>query len=196
MNQIRKHTFEAVSLLTAENGMLDVTLIPAVNQPDWIIPSGLILSVDSYDERIWTYLWQQQEVAVFHLLPRNQTPDKLIVLEGNTAVHRLALQTTGELRHLKVRISDVKDAELPERYVSVARSNSEDNMVKDDGFDLYQQNTSDEVGAENIKQNMAEEHFRENVIISYLFQTITIDDIPYLVPDLDKIAHQLVDLDS
>lgn len=195
MNQIRKHTFEAVSLLTADNGMLDVTIVPALNQPDWIIPSSLILSVDDYDERIWTYLWQQQEVMVFHLLPREHIPDKLIVLEGNTTVHRLALQTAGELRELKVRISDVKDAELPARYVNVAISNIDDNKAKDDGFSIYQQ-SGVEAEAENNQPETVEEHFRENVVLSYLFQTVTIDGTPYLVPDIDKIAHQLVDLDS
>lgn len=195
MNQIRKHTFEAVSLLTAENGMLDVTIVPAMNQPDWVIPSSLILSVEPYDERIWTYLWQQQEVAVFHLLPRAQIPDKLIVLEGNTVVHRLALQTVGELRELKVRISDVKDTELPECYVNVAISNIDDNKVKDNGVNLYQ-SSSDGVESDSDTVAVVEEHFRENVVLSYLFQTIVIDDITYIVPDLDKIAHQLVDLDS
>lgn len=178
MNQIRKHTFEAISLLTASNGMLDVTIVPAMNQPDWIIPSALILTVDEYAERIWTYRWQQQEVAVFHLLPPEQTPDKLIVLEGNTTVHRLALQTAGELQQLKVRISDVKDIELPEQYVQISESQA--NTDKDDSNQSTQNST----------------RFQEDVISSYLFQTVTIDNVPYLVPDLEKIAHQLVDLDS
>lgn len=109
MKQILKHSFEAVSLLTTNNGMLDVTIVPATDQPDWIIPSSLILSVDECSEHRWTYEWQQQEVAVFHLLPRHQTPDKIIILEGNTTAHRIALQTAGELRQLQARISDVKD---------------------------------------------------------------------------------------
>lgn len=173
MNQIMKHSFEAVSLLTTDNGMLEVTIIPALNQPDWIIPSSLILSIDDYNERIWAYSWQQQEVAVFHLFSREQLVDKIIVLEGNTIVHRLALQTKGDLRQIRVRISDVKDAELPECYAHVANSNSGSN-------------TSDTI----------EECFSEDVVTSYMFQTVIIDDALYLVPDLDKIAHQLVDLDS
>lgn len=164
-----------------------------MNQPDWIVPSSLILSVDDYDERIWTYLWQQQEVAVFHLLPREQTPDKLVVLEGNTVVHRIALQTTGELQQKKVRISEVRDIELPKQYVKVAISNNDENKVKDNKINIYQPNRNTTYSNQS---DQAEEHFRENVIPSYLFQTIVIDDIPYLVPDLDKIAHQLVDLDS
>lgn len=170
MSQIIKHSFEAVSLLTTDNGMLDITIVPAQNQPDWVIPTSLILSVDDYDERVWTYLWAQQEVAVFHLTPRDQPNDKIIVLEGNTAIHRLALQTIGELRQIKVRISDVKDAELPEHYIETTIDNNE--------------------------RDIAEERFREDVITSYMFQAVTIDDTDYLIPDLDKIAHQLVDLDS
>lgn len=190
MSTILKHSFEAVSLLTADNGMLEVTVIPAMNQPHWIIPSSLILSVDAYTERIWTYLWQQQEVAVFHLLPRDQVPDKLVVLEGNTAVHRIALQTKGKLKNLKVRISDVKDSELPEHYLNASDDNMDINAAKDAPFvsstaDIHQQEDA-----------LKEEHFNENVISSYLFQVVTIEDVPYLIPDLDKIAHQLVDLDS
>lgn len=197
MKKILKHSFEAVSLLTTSNGMLEVTIVPAFNQPDWIIPSSLILSVDDYSERIWTYLWQQQEVAVFHMLPRDQVPDKIVVLEGNTVVHRLALQTAGELRQLKVRISEVKDTELPEYYVNEALSNVDANKVKDRGTNIYQ-SISESIGNNDTDNpvNNIEEHFRENVVLSYLFQTVVIDGTPYLVPDLDKIAYQLVDLGS
>lgn len=192
MNQIRKHTFEAISLLTASNGLLDVTIVPAVNQPDWIIPTDLILSVDEYAEWIWTYLWQQQEVAVFHLLPREQTPDKLIVLEGNTTVHRLALQTAGELRQLKVRISDVKDTELPAHYIQMTNSQTDDNFNINNAVE----NQSNNANNESSHQELDNIRFQENAISSYLFQAVTIDDIYYSVPDLEKIAHQLVDLDS
>ena len=165
MKQILKHSFEAVSLLTTTNGMLDVTIVPAFNQPDWVIPSSLILSVDEYDERTSTYHWQEQEVAVFHLLPQDEAVDKIIVLEGNTSEHRLALQTVGELHQLQVRISEVKDIEVPE---NVDRTNI----------------------------NETEVPFNENVMLSYVFQTVMIEDKVYLVPDLDKIAHQLVDASS
>lgn len=165
MKQILKHSFEAVSLLTTNNGMLDVTIVPAFNQPDWVIPTSLILSEDSYGERTPTYHWQEHEVVVFHLLPQEQLPDRIIVLEGNTSDHRLALQTAGELQQLQVRISEVKDIELPEQF------------------------NSTEVDETVIPLN-------ENVMLSYLFQTVMIDDKTYLVPDLDKIAHHLIDLDS
>ena len=167
MKQILKHSFEAVSLLTTNKGMLDVTIVPAFDQPDWIIPSSLILSVDEYSEHTWSYEWQQQEVAVFHMLPRHQTPDKMIVLEGNTSAHRIALQTAGELRQLQARISEVKDVELPEHFYKI-----------DSNIDTVF------------------ERVQEDVVLSYLFQTVMIDNTLYLVPDLDKIAHQLIDLDS
>ncbi len=165
MKQILKHSFEAVSLLTTNNGMLDVTIVPASNQPDWIIPSSLILSVEDYQERISTYQWQEQNLAVFHLLPQDRIPEKIIILEGNTTEHRFALQTAGELRQLQARISDVKDTELPEQFVGT--------------------------GVDEI-----EGQSDENVVLSYLYQTVMIDDNIYLVPDLDKIAHYLVNLDN
>ncbi len=188
MNQIIKHSFEAVSLLTTENGMLEVTIIPAENQPDWIIPSSLILSIDDYPERVWTYLWQRQEVAVFHLLPRGTAIDKTIVLEGNTVVHRVALQTAGDLQQIRVRISDVKDAELPEHYAQIAIENNDISHIEQPTRDR----SNDNIALPDIDNR----HFRENVITSYMFQTVSISDVIYLIPDLDKIAHQLVDLDS
>lgn len=165
MKQILKHSFEAVSLLTTTNGTLDVTIVPAFNQPDWVIPSSLILSVDEHDEHTSIYDWQEQEVAVFHLLPQDEAVDKIIVLEGNTSEHRLALQTAGELRQLQVRISEVKDIEVTENFDKT-----------------------------NINETAVP--FNENVMLSYLFQTVMIEDKVYLVPDLDKIAHQLVDVSS
>jgi hypothetical protein len=41
-----------------------------------------------------------------------------------------------------------------------------------------------------------EEYFDKNDVSSYLHQTVMIDDEIYLVPDLDKIAYHLIDLDS
>lgn len=163
MKQILKHSFEAVSLLSTDNGVLDLTIIPASNQPDWLVPSSLILGVEEYDERVHTYQWQQQEVAAFHLGPRDSVLDKVVIVEGNSEVHRLALQTSGELETKQVRISDMRDIELSE--------------IDDDISSAHQ------------------EQVDETVVSTYLFQAVMIDDTPYIVPDFDKIAHQLVDLD-
>lgn len=166
MKKIQKHSFEAVSLLTVENGLLDVTIIPAKNQPDWLVPTSLIIKVESYDERIWTYLWNNQEVAVYHLIPRGETPDKLVILEGNTEVHRLALQTQGELQQFSVAISDVKDIELPKSI--------QEHMIANIPSLLH----------DGINHT------------DYMYQSVLMYDNIYLVPDLDLISHRLVDLDS
>ena len=132
MKQILKHSFEAVSLLTTNNGMLDVTIVPAVNQPDWIIPSSLILSVNESQQQVSRYDWQQQDLAVFNLLLQNQTPEKMIVLEGNTTDHRFALQTAGDLRQLQARISEVKDVETPEQFSTTNGKDREEYFDKND----------------------------------------------------------------
>lgn len=165
MKQILKHSFEAVSLLTTNNGMLEVTIVPASNQPDWIIPSALILSVEDYQERTTMYDWQQQALPVFHLLSKDEVPERIVVLEGNTAEHRFALQTAGELQQLQARISDVKDIDTPKQML-------------------------------NSSTDTSEELSNEDVVLSYLYQTVMIGDKTYLVPDLDKIAHHLANSDS
>ncbi len=170
MKSIKKHEFEAVSLLTTQSGLLDVTIVPVVGQPDWLIPSSLILEVTDFRERIWNYIWQDQDIAVYHLLPKDVEPDKIIVLEGNTSVHRLALQTVGELITRQFRISEVTDAKLPEGFIDLGA----DSEVSSPSLDMG-----------------------DNVVgIPFVYQAVKIDGEIYVVPDIDVIAYQLVDLDD
>lgn len=189
MDQIIRHSFEAVSLLTTDKGMLAVTMIPAMGQPDWIIPSSLILSIEEEQERVWNYLWQRQEIAVFHLLPPKQAVDKIIILEGNTFNHRIALQTAGELRQAKLRISEVKDIELPKKYQNTPVLNAE--------YDKHQAKKSSKAQSKDDSDNKSSQQpLNENEVSSYLYQMVLIDNIEYLIPDLDKISHHLVDLNG
>ncbi len=179
MNKIEKHSFEAVSLLTAANGMLAATIIPAMDQPDWIVPSSLILdSIEYKDEEnsggaseIKYYSWQQQQIAIFHLLPEAQLADSIVILEGNSVEQRLALKTTGQPRQIEVSISEVQDCELPQQYSVM----------------------TDNISSE-INDELNEDLVSEDLLNSYLFQAISIEDTVYMVPDLDKIAYQLVTL--
>ena len=192
MDQIIKHSFEAVSLLTTDNGMLEVTIIPAQNQPDWLIPSSLILSIDEHQQWTDSYLWQQQQLAVFHLQTAEQTLDKMIVLEGNTAQHRIALQTAGELRQLQLRISEVRDIELPQNYQQTATIDNGSTAVSSASPQSYGNSQS---VTEYSAMSDTSEHYQqvsEDQLLSYLFQTVMVDEQPYLIPDLDKIAHQLL----
>lgn len=166
MNKIQKHQFEPVSLLTAEHGVLEVTIIPAIGQPDWIVPSMLIMDIKTYHERLWTYLWQEQELAVYHLVPKEIEVDKLIILEGNTDVHRLAIQTVGELITKQVRISDVKDVTLSDEELA--------------SIQLFISGLSKDADSQE----------------NFVYQAVMLDGETYVVPDLDLIAHRLVDLDG
>lgn len=172
MRKIQKHEFEPVSLLTVENGVLDIAIVPAKNQPSWLVPKSLILTIEPYSERIWTYLWYSeqkglaQEVAVYHLIDRETDPDKLVILEGNTDVHRVALQTFGQIEYKQVRISDVKDITLPE--VIQERMRAFVPSILDDA----------------------------QMPFDFMHQAVAIGEDMYIVPDLDLIAHHLVDLDS
>ena len=188
MDQIIKHSFEAVSLLTTARGRLDVTMIPAYNQPDWLIPSSLILAIDSYQQWTDRYLWQQQQLPVFHLQAPEQAVDKIIIIEGNTDKQRMALQTAGELRQIQLCISEVRDIVLPKHY---QQTSTADSTIETS----YQSYTSSGPTIErNALDNNAGDYqqLTEENIISYSFQTVMVDEQPYLIADLDKIAHQLL----
>ena len=188
MDQIIKHSFEAVSLLTTARGRLDVTMIPAYNQPDWLIPSSLILAIDSYQQWTDRYLWQQQQLPVFHLQAPEQAVDKIIIIEGNTDKQRMALQTAGELRQIQLCISEVRDIVLPKHY---QQTSTADSTIETS----YQSYTSSGPTIErNALDNNAGDYqqLTEENIISYLLQTVMVDEQPYLIANLDKIAHQLL----
>lgn len=165
MSQVKKHQFEPVSLLTAEHGIIELAVICAQNQPDWLVPSSMILETVEYKERIWTYLWQNQEVSVYRLLPDDAQFDTLVILEGNTDVHRLGLHTKGKIRHFNVRISDVKDIDLSAQIKQTMQAHIP--KLNESGADF-----------------------------DYLYQAVSVFNQVYLVPDLDAIAHRLVDLDG
>lgn len=167
---MQKHRFEAVSLLTPQNGMLKVSVIPALGQPDWLVPSALILDVQPCHEHLWNYTWQHQngsqELPVYPLMPKELPVDKMIILEGNTDAHRLALQSMGEIHTMRVKISDVKDSELSQEELANFNSSIPHALVPDDSSQ------------------------------SYIYQAVTIGQELYIVPDLDLLVHRLVDLDS
>lgn len=192
MDQIIKHSFEAVSLLTTARGRLDVTMIPAYNQPDWLIPSSLILAIDSYQQWTDRYLWQQQQLPVFHLQAPEQAVDKIIIIEGNTAKQRMALQTAGELRQIQLCISEVRDIVLPKHYQQTSTADSIADSTIETSYQSY--TSSGPTIERNALDNNAGDYqqLTEENIISYLLQTVMIDEQPYLIADLDKIAHQLL----
>ena len=200
MKQQIKHNFEAVSLLTTRNGLLDVTIVPAINQPDWLIPTALILTIENYDERIWTYLWQQQEVSVYHLIPRDIVPEKLIILEGNTMVHRFALQINGELQTRSIRISDLLDAELPPSFAKIEEDNSRED-IRSGVNALYPYQVGKTANTANDDEQTQAPDGESTMATTYLpfvFQPVKFEheDTVYVIPDLDSIAYRLVDLDG
>ncbi len=168
MKSVKRHQFEAVSLLTTQNGLLNITVIPIEGQPNWLVPSSLILEINDFDEYIWTYLWRDQAVPVYHLLPKEIPPSKIIVLEGISPVHRIALQTVGDISTNQCRISEMLDTPLPEKYVNLGQDS-----------DIYQPRVEFDSG---------------RIGIPFIYQAVTLEGELYIVPDIEMIAFNLVDL--
>lgn len=167
--QSGKHHFEAVSLLTPKNGKLNISIIPALGQPNWLVPTQLILAVCDEHERKLNYLWQHdkgvQEMPVYTLIPKEIAVEKIVVLEGNSDAHRLALQTAGDIQAVDVKISDIKDVTLDEEE-----------------WQIIQKSLPHTGASYDIK--------------SIVYQAVMMNGEIYIVPDLDKIVHYLVDLDG
>lgn len=160
---MQKHHFKAMSLLTAGKGVLKVSIIPAVGQPDWIVPSALVLQTLTKSEPVEHYEWQQfgitQTLPVYPLVPADVPVDTLVVLEGNSDEGRLALQTQGEVETMRVRIVEVKDVSLSEEELSAIKSNTPKALCA------------------------SKEHF--------IYQAVMVGSEIYVVPDLDALSDAL-----
>ena len=173
---------ENIGVLSVTTGQLNVARIPVNDAPDWILPESLILTIEPYQERIWTYLWKGQDVPVYHLLPKTMTPTHLVVVESVTDVHRIALQIHGDVSFQSVRIADLKDAE---------EANYRD-------F-LQQHYPAFLANLEQVQQPYTDSRVNNKYQAldnSYIFQLVVLHDEICIVPDLDKLSHFLVDLDS
>lgn len=214
---------KSLSLLSATTGQLEIVRIPVVDKPDWIIPRSLILAVIPFSERIWTYLWQadnskaqeaitttitnpallermfKQEIAVYHLFPKTLTPTYIVVVESFTDVHRLGLQIAGEVAYHHIRIADLKDADTlasddndHEQMSTIIPQllNTGDSTLTAEGHD----DNSDL--RDNITQQDNRNLAPQSVEQTFIFQPVMFQGELCVVPDLDKLSHYLVDLDS
>lgn len=171
---------EALSSLNITRAQLDIARIPAVDAPDWIIPRDLVLAVEDFNERIWTYLWRGQDVAVYHLLPKSIEPTQIVVVESATDVHRLGLQIAGQISYHTVRIADIKDVTLDDDTNAASHQDAD-------------APTSPVVAAPVAAgANYTPIATRQD----YVYQPIMFQDELCIVPNLDKLSHFLVDLDS
>lgn len=96
-------------LLMLNQGGLNITIIPRGTQPDWIVPSALILDSMACSERVSSYEWQQQPLAVYSLLLTNAAPTTVVILQGSSEQQRLGLLIEGALTERYIQVSDIKD---------------------------------------------------------------------------------------
>lgn len=167
---------ESTGLLSITTGQLKIARLPVDHAPDWIVPQDLILDIIPKTELVWNYHWKNQDIPVHRLVNADATPHAIVILESITDVHRIGLQVANELEYYSVRISDLKDAE-PMDYEQALASYRHDNI----GNPATDQAS---LSIEKLKQQQ------------YIFEPVILQGEVCVIPDLDKLSHFLVDLDS
>lgn len=170
---------EHIGILSVTTGQLDIVKIPVVGAPDWILPQSLILSVEPYRERIWNFLWRNQDVVVYHLLPKTVQPDYIVVVESVTDVHRIGLQIQGEISYHSVRIADLKDVD--------------DTTYQQVLAEKYPERLEQLIQQQAPVQPSYQPQLNQQ---SFVFQPVILAGEICVIPDLDSLSHFLVDLDS
>lgn len=171
---------EDLEILSVTTGQLDIAIIPVVGAPSWIVPQSLILSVEPYTERVWTLFWQAQDVVVYHLFPKDVQPDNIVILESITDVYRIGLQIQGDISYHSTRIVDLKDVD-DETYQQTLQAQYPQALKA--------------INA-NLNGNDKDEYLPQFLQQNYVYQPVMFDGQIYIVPDVDKLSHFLVDLDG
>lgn len=142
----------------------------------------------------------KQDIPLYHLFPKSMTPSNIVILESFTDVHRLGLQIVNEVQYHQIRIADLKDAD------TTASQENDNQQLPTDGVHLF--NTSDSTLVDDsnldITTDTQNTHPLEDtrnlapqaVEQSFIFQPVMFRGELCVVPDLDKLSHYLVDLDS
>lgn len=107
---------ESNSLLTVHAGALNVTVIPASDSPDWVLPSSLILSIQQINEEADADTWQGSTLPVYSLLADDIKPNKLIVLMSTKNKQPLGLLVAVEPEQRQLKIADISDIENASKY--------------------------------------------------------------------------------
>nr|WP_315041210.1 hypothetical protein [uncultured Moraxella sp.] len=176
---------EHIGMLSVTKGQLNIAKIPVIGAPDWIVPQDLILAIEPYHDRIWNFLWRGQDVSVYHLLPKSEQAEFIVVLESITDVHRVGLQIQGDVSFHSVRISDLKD--IDDTTYRKTLSVQYPHILEQEALQKQRQ-------AEQLASNQPAAY--QPTEQDYIFQPVMFDDEMCVIPDLDKMSHFLVDLDS
>lgn len=127
------------------------------------------------------------------------TPSNIVILESFTDVHRLGLQIVDEVQYHQIRIADLKDAD------TTASQENDNQQLPTDVVHLF--NTSDSTLGDDRNLDITTDtkhiplaipvtQFPQTVEQSFIFQPVMFRGELCVVPDLDKLSHYLVDLDS
>lgn len=176
---------EHLGILSVTTGQLEIARIPVVDAPDWIVPKELILAIEPYHDRIWNFLWQGQDVSVYHLLPKTEQAEFIVVLESVTDVHRIGLQIQGDVTFHSVRISELKD---------VDGATYQQTLESFYPHILEKQRLEKQRQQEQLEKNQLSAY--QPTEQDYVFQAVMFENEVCIIPDLDKMSHFLVDLDS
>lgn len=115
---------QTISLLTTTTGLVDIYLVAAAGEPEWIIPQNLVLAIDMLEADATTAEWEGKPIVVQSLLADDyEGVATLVVIEGQDDDHRIGLLTATAPKSIRIRISSLHDTNdstvLPYAYQKV-----------------------------------------------------------------------------
>lgn len=130
-------------------GTVDIAVleIPSDVSSNWLIPESLLLdNIDDVETSLKIYQWQGQDIAVYNLCDATHQMASLVLIESVADPYRVGLLYQGDIKKHKLKISDIKDANIDNTY-------------------------------------------------PYMFQAVIVNQTNFMIPALDKLSHELIDLD-
>lgn len=149
MASLAEHSKLLNSAAMLGTGTVDIAVIeiPSDISSNWLIPESLVLdNIQDVEANLKIYRWEGQDIALYSLCEATQQTANLLLIESVADPYRVGLLYQGNVKQHKLKISDIKDANLDNTY-------------------------------------------------PYMFQAVIVNESNCMIPELDKLSHELIDLD-
>lgn len=105
------NTQELQHLITVSTGFVDAYIIDCFGKAPMLLPQNIVLSAQDSPTHVKTVEWHERKLPAFSVSDPKKTLGVALVIEGEDADDRFALMCNEMPNSIRLRISEVVDAE-------------------------------------------------------------------------------------
>ncbi|ANF82325.1 hypothetical protein A3K93_09070 [Acinetobacter sp. NCu2D-2] len=103
---------ELQHLITVSTGFIDAYIIECHDKEPMLLPQNIVLSALDSETQVKTVEWHEAMLPVYSVSAPDQKNGVALVIEGDESSQRFALMCNEMPKTIRIRISEVVDADL------------------------------------------------------------------------------------